>query len=538
MPPLMQLPAYEIKNALVNFEPLNNGLDSIRTAQVQNKRLQQTDTELGMNQERLKLEQEKAGREAEQYHAQKFGGMAQQWLNEQDPNKQKMLFDQFTNHDPRIKTAIAKNLPPEVHNDPVVVGRYLTTLAQGYQNPLDVEAKRAGIEHSRAATAGAIGTERRAAEMQPLDILAKNKAIEASKIIKMKEDEDLAVQDPSAPNGVRFINRTPGEDRVQRGFDKEYAKEAPKLYTKAGETYTESKQTAQTIGDMEALAKHASTGWGAEGLNQLRRAASRMGIADSDKIAPTELFRALSQKFVLQEGQKLKPMSNADVTFVEKGLATIMSDPSTLPVLLPALRREAERNAAANLLRMNSLRRGTPPNEEAIFAEVDAKFPSIIREVFGANAQQAAQSIGPAQTQVGVRSGPAMGEKVEKPNQARLGDAAPGNVVLNWDGKNLLGPDGKPAQAAPQPAQPPAPQDSPAARSAARRAEASQRFNAEREVPKAAAQQQFDVDARRMDPLSLAQKYDGMRGMLAPQQLSVLNAILERAVPINALVGR
>ena len=64
MPPLMQLPAYEIKNALVNFEPLNNGLDSIRTAQVQNRKLEH-------EQDKIDIDRDKFGLLRDQHENQK-----------------------------------------------------------------------------------------------------------------------------------------------------------------------------------------------------------------------------------------------------------------------------------------------------------------------------------------------------------------------------------------------------------------------------------------------------------------------------------
>lgn len=222
-----------------------------------------------------------------------------------------------------------------------------------------------------------------------------------------------------APKAPQLVHFKPGEtagvfkngqftplqgqaDGNQSAFDAKYATEnAPKNYDESAKTYKDAVGTVHTASDLEALAKHASTGWGAESVLQLRKAAARFGLPASDAIAPTELFRMLTQKYVLTEGQKLKPMSNTDVQFVEKGLATIMSDPTSLPVVLPALKREAERTARAHQLSMEFYRRGRPADQVVIEALVDQEMPSIVRQMFSGGGQE---QPGPAKPTPQVRT--------------------------------------------------------------------------------------------------------------------------------------
>jgi len=150
-------------NALLDFSPVTNALarvneNSFRQASLENERtrLGYEGQRVGYEGERLGIEKQNAQREQEKYLAQKFGGMAQAWMAEADPTKQQVLFDQFVAHDPRVRGALTRHLPPEVANNPIVVGHYLTALAKGYENPVDVEAKKAQAYHARVSADAAM----------------------------------------------------------------------------------------------------------------------------------------------------------------------------------------------------------------------------------------------------------------------------------------------------------------------------------------------------------------------------------------------
>lgn len=226
----------------------------------------------------------------------------------------------------------------------------------------------------------------RAAAMHPYDlqakqadITAKRAAVDASKVITVD------------PSKLLYDSRTkqwitpPGgaQSQTQAIFDKKFAEKAPELLEKSAQAYADADSMVGSIRELSAIAPYAETGWGQEQVLALRKMGARLGLDVSDKVAPTELFRSLSQNFVLQAAQKLKPLSNSDVQFVQRGLATIESDPSTLKSLLPGMDAVAKRSALGQKLQMDALRRGQVPDYVAIAKTVDEQIPSPIVQEYG-----------------------------------------------------------------------------------------------------------------------------------------------------------
>lgn len=194
------------------------------------------------------------------------------------------------------------------------------------------------------------------------------------------------------------------EDRLQRIFNTEFAKDAPKYIKESAAAYADAEGMASSVRELSALAPYAETGWGQDQILALRKMGARFGLDVSDKIAPTELFRSLSQNFVLQAAQKLKPLSNSDVVFVQRGLATIESDPNTLKTMLPGMEAVAKRQAMVEDMKMAAYGKGRMPDYRTIMADVDKAIPSPIIAQYGtkapaataAPAQKAAASQEPA----------------------------------------------------------------------------------------------------------------------------------------------
>ena len=379
MPPLMQLPAYQATQVDPGnfFEPITNAL-------VQYRR--------GMDEQaKHQLARDQFGLHAREVNAR---------LDDRAEAKQR--YQTFMSNPANMADLPAGVRPFVGALGPEGLHYGLTALMQTRNDDIERRKAEAAIDASRASTA---------TSMAQLDQ------------IKMQTPEWRMANahrfgiDASTPEGKQFVitgNYAPPSETVghapegsilyrnnprtgqttfltppgggQQGpFDKAYATHnAPKNYDEAGKAFSEARGTIYTIGDLERVSQYATTGWGASQILEMRRMGAQAGIPNADKIQPAELLQALTQKFVLQEGQKLKPMSNSDVEFVQKGLATIVSDPSTLPVLLPALKREAERTALAHYLAQQAYRTGRPPNTEAIAQEVEQKLPSIIRNVFPA----------------------------------------------------------------------------------------------------------------------------------------------------------
>ncbi len=338
-------------------------------------------------------------------------------------------------------------------------------------HPLDMDAKRASVAAAqaqleqvrtqtpdwRAANAERFGLQKGTPEYNQF-VIAGTYAPKDD-IVRQKDDEQIFQRVRKPDGSYDFVPVGGGSQGApqQRTFDKAFAKEqAPKLYAETTKAFQDASSTVNTIEDLSALSKHASTGWGAGGINEMRRIASRFGFAPEsvrDATTATETFRALTQKFVLSEGQKLKPMSNADIQFVEKGLATIMSDPNTLPVLLPALKAEAQRSAMAHQLTIEYLRRGVPPDPARIEEQVDARIPSVIRQIYGGQAGQ--QDVQPRQQRqpVHVKS-PAEAMKLPPGTPILLPDGTVGHVpaqsstpmnpgVRQVDGATVIIPTGR-----------------------------------------------------------------------------------------------
>jgi hypothetical protein len=248
------------------------------------------------------------------------------------------------------------------------------------QQQIDMEARRLQLDADRAAMEQ-LQVPGKMANQAAQTALAESQA-ELGKYVNVKPGDMLwdakTKQFVTVPGGS-------GEDAQRQLFLKAYAGKAPEYLDKASQEFATAKTTEKVISDLQALADKADTGWGAEYIQTARRVAERFGLSyDPEKMAATDMFRNLTQQFVLQEAQKLKPLSNADVTFVERGLATIQQSPETLKVMLPALKREQQRVARAKQLEMQFLENGRPPPKAAIEEMVDKELPSELRRLFNA----------------------------------------------------------------------------------------------------------------------------------------------------------
>ena len=159
--PLIGLPGARLdpRNSLVDFSPINEAID------FRNK-LQQQDRQHSMEQERLNLAKSEAGRASESHGwakeshaseretklAQKFAGLAQMIEAEPDPAKRSNMLSRVYAANPEIKGNLGKYLPAELHDDPVVVSKYWTALAKGYQDPLTRQQQEANLAKTKAET--------------------------------------------------------------------------------------------------------------------------------------------------------------------------------------------------------------------------------------------------------------------------------------------------------------------------------------------------------------------------------------------------
>lgn len=255
----LALPAYHSPDAPMQaWNMLGQGFDAIREGKKDSRLLdikqqaQDLDkSRFGLEQKRFGLEEQKIKSDLEAQWAKRFGGVAQMWLDEKDPARQAQMFQQFSTADPRVKAAISKTLPAELHNDPVAVGRYLTAIAQGYMSPQE----KAQLEATRANTAHTLAAESRAQALHPYDVQMKQKAVEESKYGTLKENERLFLKEPGGP---RFVDHPgaglqgPYKDMKQRADVEESLRKEVTTYAKDYTTIRNS------TANLEAIAKSPS----------------------------------------------------------------------------------------------------------------------------------------------------------------------------------------------------------------------------------------------------------------------------------------
>lgn len=198
-----------------------------------------------------------------------------------------------------------------------------------------------------------------------------------------------------------------GPDELELIARKEAAKKAPENWGKAREEYSASDQMVSKLTDFEALMPHMVSGSFAGAELEGRKMLARLGFGDPNKVAATEIGRALTQQLVLDATKNLRPATDLDLKFTQKATATIESDPSTLPVLIPGIKAAAERSKLKAELEMESWRRGRMPDTVAIDKYVDSRIPSPYQTYA-------------RQLELGRRDGPAGGPRVEKAVTDRL----------------------------------------------------------------------------------------------------------------------
>lgn len=144
------LAAPEVRNSLVDFSPVNNALD---TNAVNNFRQQQVgieqraanraDQALDLQKQTTAANLRNSGLEYEKNLANLTGGVAQSALSLPDPAARAKVWQGIvSSHPDYAKNLIAHGVDP---NDVDGGLNFIVNEAKGYQNPLDVEAKKAQI---------------------------------------------------------------------------------------------------------------------------------------------------------------------------------------------------------------------------------------------------------------------------------------------------------------------------------------------------------------------------------------------------------
>lgn len=264
--------------------------------------------------------------------------------------------------------------------------------------------RKAAIERGKtelAQRAAAIqdAQEGRAAAMHPYDIRAKqaeaaHREAQAAAGRFQPVDRDKAILD--VRTGRILPEPSGGTNRFERRW---VETEAPKRFTELSTASREIADTLSTIEDMRAIAPHASTGFGADWVLNARKLGERMGLdVGRDRIAPTELLQALSQKFAIAAAAPLKPVSNTDLQFLQRSFATIATSPETLKELLPQMESAARRIEYQATQEMRQINEGKVPDTRAIIDDSYRRYPSATVARYGAGQPPTGQAGAPGPT--------------------------------------------------------------------------------------------------------------------------------------------
>lgn len=222
-------------------------------------------------------------------------------------------------------------------------------------------------------------------DKQKLDDIARVHDADIAVKEKMAQNEGLKINpltgdyysaDPKSPFYPQVS--TPDPDAgMSAAVRKAWAqKVAPEQIGKLSEAYNAANDTVNKFNDMESLLPNMITGKWAGPELEGRKILARLGFTNADKIAATEIGRALSQTLILDATKNLKPASNLDLQFTSKATATIENDPATLQVLLPGLRAAAQRSQLKAELELKEVKAGRIPDTVAIDKAVDSTIPS------------------------------------------------------------------------------------------------------------------------------------------------------------------
>lgn len=178
MPPLMNLPAYSTPNALINFDPMVQGIDAYQKGAENVRRVgvarnagnalmsgdyagamstaMQGDRPdlagLAMQAKAHASQEQSQALDREHKTAMMMGGVAQRVLDLHkagDTAGAQTLYSRISAH-PNMAQALAKHgIDP---NDHVGASQFLMAQAAGYRDPLEQEARRAGIDAQRSMT--------------------------------------------------------------------------------------------------------------------------------------------------------------------------------------------------------------------------------------------------------------------------------------------------------------------------------------------------------------------------------------------------
>lgn len=185
---LLNMPSFEYpSNALVNFKPINDAIDTYRDERQRSQQNALAQRRIGMDEERLGMQRQQVADQREEAVRRRIGGQALLALNEPDEAKRGQALQQIIAMHPN-----AASLPPQYH-DPRTGLLHIVGDAGMADDYLKMQLQRNADQRAAAAEGRASAMAPVQLEGAKIDLATKRREFEnpADRIEKVKEDEQL-----------------------------------------------------------------------------------------------------------------------------------------------------------------------------------------------------------------------------------------------------------------------------------------------------------------------------------------------------------
>lgn len=143
-----QLPAPEIRNALLNMQPVNNALEGVRDQNNANRNALLQQSQMDLQTKQFEQNSKTVAMQQEKMMAERSAGLAQMALQEKDPTRQAAIMQRVYSLSPDYtKNLVAHGIDP---NDHSTVANFLIAEARGYRDPQDAQLKALQIQNAQS----------------------------------------------------------------------------------------------------------------------------------------------------------------------------------------------------------------------------------------------------------------------------------------------------------------------------------------------------------------------------------------------------
>jgi hypothetical protein len=329
------LPGAEIRNALVDFSGINNGLETIRDQKNQNRNALMQQQQIDMRKEEQTYQRGRDAKQDARQQVEWFGKVASAVDREPDPTRRASIWQNALKRHPD-----AASLSPE-YLDPMTGPKMVMAEAGQWRDPRDDQAKDLELQQKRAQI-GLIGAQTAAASQRGDGDFAKRAAAAASFGL-----------DPNSDSVRSYIltGKFPREDQqTLTATDK-------KAILEADENVGVNRAGIQAIDQAKALSPKANSGWGANIRAQI--GANLPDMMVPDWISSPESSTAtidFDNAVVGQALGQLKATFGGNPTEGERKILLDLQGASGKPAAVRNEILQRARVAAENRLRLNEQR--------------------------------------------------------------------------------------------------------------------------------------------------------------------------------------